>query len=210
MPGIDDKRPVVPKESALLRIAESIKESASGLWKFGQEYSVLNRNQNFNYRALARAVKDQHGVDLYPPSVASKLKKAYETYALTCGVPIEKLQKYSPYYLYEISVATDVNPDNVHYWLQQADEYPRSDLLAMLREGPDKKKEPLAMLRIPENVYETLGEAKQHLGASVSTPNLTTTVFMEFVTELILNTQGSQLRRLWDAVHGDLPEPEEE
>jgi len=207
MAGIDNERPVVARESSIVRIAKAIKDSAGGLWDFGQEYAVLNREANFNYRALARAVKDQHGVDLYPPSVATKLRKTYEKYVLECRIPLDIIKEYSPYYLYEIMVLTEVTPDNVHQWLEQARNKPRSDLLTEIRDGPTgTKKEPLAMLRIPENVYEMLDEAKVHLGQSVGIRDLSTTVFMEFVTELVKNTHGPQLRRLWDAIHGDVTE----
>jgi len=204
MPGVDDQRPRVAREESIVRIAKAIQDSTGGLWDFGQEYAVLNRQTNFNYRALARAVKDQHGVDLYPPSVATKLRKAYEKYALECGIGLNTLKQYSPYYLYELMTVTDVNPHNVHEWLDRVAATPRADLLTEIRDGPTpSKKEPLTMLRIPENVYEMLDQAKVHLGQSVSIRDLSTTVFMEFVTELVLNTQGPQLRRLWDALHGD-------
>jgi len=205
--GLGNERPLVAEESSIVRIAKAIKDSAGGLWDFGQEYAVLNRQMDFNYRALARAVKDQHGVDLYPPSVATKLRKTYEKYVLECRVPLETIKNYSPYYLYELMVLTEVTPDNVYHWLDQVRAKPRADLLSEIREGPTPtKKEPLTMLRIPENVYEMLDEAKIHLGQSVGIKDLSTTVFMEFVTELVRNTHGPQLRRLWDAIHGDMPE----
>lgn len=208
MPGIQGEKPYVPPEAALLRIAEAIKESTGGLWDFGAEYAALNQQEDFNYRALSRAVKDQHGVDLYPPSVATKLRKAYEKYVLECNIPLKQVKRFSPYYLYELSIITDITKENVHTWLDRAKVTTKTDLLAEIKGTKDDNggKEDVTMVRLPENVYQAMLEAKAHLGRSVGVEDMGNATFMEFVSELILNTQGIQLRRLWMAVHEGPPE----
>jgi hypothetical protein len=62
----------------------------------------------------------------------------------------------------------------------------------------------MAIMRVPENVYQMIQEATMHLAASVS-QHVSPTIFLEFVTELVLNTKGMQLRRLWDLQHGEDP-----
>lgn len=207
MPGIQGEKPYVPPEASLIRIAQAIKESTGGLWDFGAEYAALNQQDDFNYRALSRAVKDQHGVDLYPPSVATKLRKAYEKYVLECNVPLKKVKQFSPYYLYELSIITEVTKDNVLAWLNRAEVTTKTDLLSEIKGTKDDRgKEDTTMVRLPETVYQAMLEAKAHLGRSVGTEDMGNATFMEFVSELILNTQGIQLRRLWMAVHEGPPE----
>lgn len=202
MSGIRGEKPYVPPEAAIVRIAKAIQESTGGLWDFGEQYAILNQNADFNYQALSRAVKDQYGVDLYPPSVATKLRKAYEKFVVECGIPLDKIKRFSPYYLYELSIVADITKDNVHMWLERATGTPRQDLLAQIKGTPSEKpKEDVTMVRLPESVFQMMQEAKAHLGRSVGVQNMGNATFMEFVSELIMNTQGIQLRRLWDAVH---------
>lgn len=209
------ERTRVPKEAGIItareqhikNLADSVRSSTSGLWDFGREYSILNQDADFNYRALARNVKDQHHVDLYPPSVATRLRKAYETYVIEAGVPMEVIRRYSPYYLYELSVVVDITRKNVDEWLDRVAKTPRAELMEQIKgrgEG-NGATPPKALIRVPEEVYERIQEAQAHLGASVGT-KLSTTVLMEFVTELILNTQGVRLRKLWDIMHGEQEE----
>ena len=201
------KNTYIPPEASIVKIAHAIRDSSRGLWNFGEEYSLLNAQVSFNYKALSRAVKEQHNVDLYPPSVATKLRKAYEKFVVECEVPLSIMVKFSPYYMYELSTATDIHKGNVNYWINQATTKPRDVLLAEIRDGGDgKEKEAIAMIRVPENVYARIQEARTHLGHAVGMPNLSTTVFMEFITELVSNTQAGQLRRLWDVMHGDAEE----
>lgn len=205
MSGIDGERPFIPDEASILRIARTINDSMGGLWEFGMEYAVLNAQPKFNYTALARAVKDQHGLDLYPPSVASKLRRAYETYVMRCRIPLEDVRHLSPYYLYELSTIVDVTPQNAREWINKASSNTRDDLFTQVKAGADgaRPKESMAMLRLPENVFQSLEEARAYLGASVGVKDLSRTVFMEFITELITNTQGTQLKRLWNLMHGE-------
>jgi len=149
-------------------------------------------------------VKDQQGVVLYPASVATRLRKVVEKYVVECGIPVDELKVFSPYYLYELSTATDVTRKNVRDWLKRASETPRQDLLAQVRAVEENRgnKEPTAMIRVPESVYARIQEAQQHLSVSVKA-NVSTTTFLEFMTEIVLNTQGQQLRKLWDVVHGE-------
>lgn len=194
---------LIPNEH-VERLAQSVRDSTGGLWDFGREYYILNQDTAFNYQALSRAVKDQHGVDLYPPSVATRLRKAYEAYAINADVPMEILRKFSPYYLYELAVVVDITKKNARDWLERARTTARADLMTEIKgrgEG-NGSPAPKTMIRIDEDVYNRLQEAQQHLSASVGT-NLSTTVFMEFITELILNTQGVRLRKLWDIMHGE-------
>ena len=195
----------VPAESSIVRIAQSIRDSELGLWDFGQEYAVLNALPNFNYKALARAVKDQHGVDIYPPHMATKLRRSYETFVLRCKIPFERVRTFSPYYLYEVSCMTEITPDNVEDWLGRIKVTTRADLLAQIRANNPGSHEAIAIMRVPENVYQALVEATQHLGVSVGNKDLSLTVFLEFVAELVKNTDGMQLRRLWDLTHGENP-----
>lgn len=193
----------VPAESSILRIAESIKESTGGLWDFGEEYALLNQEVNFNYQALSRAVKDQHGVDLYPPSVATKLRKAYEKFVVECEVSKAHMKNFSPYYMYELLTIVDINKKNVHIWLDKASQTARDALIQDIKHSDKEPREPSAMIRVPESVFARIHESRNHLGNSVSMPRMSITVFMEFVTELVLNTNPGQLRRLWDVMHGE-------
>jgi len=194
----------VPREAHILKLAESVKDSTHGLWDFGREYYILNQDADFNYRGLARAVKDQYGVDLYPPSVATKLRKAYETFVVKAEISMDVIRQYSPYYLYELSVVVDITKKNAPDWLKRVKTTSRADLMEEItgRGEGNGKPAPKAMLRIDENVFDRLLEAQQHLSASVG-QTLSTIVFMEFITELILNTQGTRLRKLWLIMHGE-------
>lgn len=192
----------IPPDSSIVRIAQAVRDSEASLWDFGEEYALLNRLPAFNYRGLARAVKDQHGVDIYPPSTATKLRKAYERYVMTCGVPMGTIRAYSPYYLYELANMVDITRANVHDWLKRVETTPRSDLLEQVRAADPEAHEDMAIIRVPENVYQAVQEAAQHLAQSVS-QHVSPTVFLEFVSELVLNTKGIQLRRLWDHLHGE-------
>jgi len=193
----------VPAEASIVRMARAIKESEEGLWDFAAEYAALSTIPEFNYRALMRAVKDQHGVDLYPPYTATKLRKAYEKYVLTCKVKEEEIRRFSPFTLYDISTVIDVTPANVHEVLGQIKNHTRDDLIERLKAKGEGNKEPTNFLRVPESVYTMVKEATLRLGYVVNNKTLSTTVFLEFVSELVLNTEGNQLRRLWDAMHGD-------
>lgn len=192
----------IPPEANIIRIARAVQEAEGSLWDFAEEYHVLAALPDFNYRALARAVKDQHKVDLYPPHTATKLRKAYETFVIKCRVPMDRIRDYSPYYLYSVSCMTDITPQNVEQWLVRVRETPRDDLLDQIRAQDDTAHEPVSMLRVPENVYQDMMEACLHLGQSVGAPDMTITVYLEFTSELIKNTKGQQLRRLWDVMHG--------
>lgn len=190
----------VPPDSSIIRIAQAVRDSEASLWDFGEEYALLNSLPDFNYRALARAVKDQHGIDIYPPSTATKLRKAYERYVIACKVPMARIREYSPYYLYELSNMVDVTKANVEDWLKRVETTPRSDLLEQVRAADPGAHEDIAIMRVPENVYQAIQEAAQHLGASVGQA-VSPTIFLEFAAELVLNTKGMQLRRLWDVMH---------
>jgi hypothetical protein len=198
-------REFVPAESSIIRIAQAIRDSELGLWDFGQEYAVLNAIPGFNYQALGRAVKDQHGVDLYPPHIATKLRRSYETFVMRCKVPFERVRKFSPYYLYEVSCMTEITPDNANTWLDRIRVTARADLLEQIRANNPGSHEAMTTMRVPENVHQALVEATQHLGVSISNRELSLTAFLEFVAELVKNTDGMQLRRLWDLAHGSEP-----
>lgn len=196
----------IPAESSIVRIAKAIQESGDAMWDFAEEYAALNALPDFNYRALMRAVKDQHGIDIYPPSTATKLRKAYETYVLKARVSSNEIKQYSPFTLYDISTLVDVDPTNVRELLGRVQTSTREDMLAQLKATSSTGKEPTSFIRVPENVYLMIKEATQRLGFVVHKKDLSTTVFLEFVSELVLNTDGNQLRRLWDVVHGDSQE----
>jgi hypothetical protein len=194
----------VPPDASIIRIAQAVRESEASLWDFGEEYAMLNALPEFNYRGLARAVKDQHGIDIYPPSTATKLRKAYERYVTGCGIPMARIRQYSPYYLYELSNMVEVTRANVEDWLRRVETTPRADLLEQVRAADPDAHEDMAIMRVPENVYQMVQEATAYLGMSIG-QQISPTVFLEFVTELVLNTKGMQLRRLYDAMH-DGPE----
>ncbi len=196
----------IPAESSIVRIARAIQESGDAMWDFAEEYATLNTLPNFNYRALMRAVKDQHGIDIYPPSTATKLRKAYETYVLKARVNSDEIKQYSPFTLYDISTLTDINPTSVREVLTRVQTTNRDDLIAQLKATSDTAREPSSFIRVPESVYLMLKEATQRLGVVVHNKDLSTTVFLEFVSDLVLNTDGNQLRRLWNLVHGDAEE----
>lgn len=190
-------------ETTLIRIAKAVQNADRYLWDFAREYAALNQQPGFNYQALCRAAKEQHSIDLVPPYTASKLRKAYEAFCLDGGVTFDIVTKYSPHYLYEISRLTPINKSNAMDWLRRAGATPRQDLLPQLKAVDDLEREPTVRLTIPESVFLNLDQARMHLGRSVGRTNLSVSVFMEFVTELIANTDGSLLRRLWDKMHGE-------
>jgi hypothetical protein len=192
----------IPSESSIVRIAQAIRDSGTAMWDFAEEYAVLNALPEFNYRALARAVKDQHDLDIYPPSTATKLRKAYETYVVKAKVSFDEVRNFSPFTLYDVSTLVDINPTNVREILTRVDQTNRDDLLAQLKATSTNDKGPTSFVRLPENVYLLMKEAAQRLGAVVHQKDLSTTVFIEFVSELVINTEGDQLRRLWNVVHG--------
>ena len=196
-------REYIPPEANIVRIAQTIRDAEGGLWDFAQEYAVLNALPEVNYAALARAVKDQHGVDLYPPHMATKLRRSYETFVLRCKIPFERIREYSPYYLYEVSCMTDITPQNVEEWLGRIKVTDRATLLAQIRASDPGSHESMVTMRLPENVHQALVEATQHVGVSVNNKNLSLTAFLEFAAEVFKNTQGQQVRRLWDIAHGE-------
>lgn len=199
----------VPQESSIVRIAQAIRDSGSAMWDFAEEYAVLNNLPQFNYRALMRAVKDQHGLDIYPPSTATKLRKAYETYVITAKVNVDEIRQYSPFTLYDISTLVEINPTNVREMLSRVQTTTREDMLAQLKAVSENERGPTHFIRLPENVYLMMVEATQRLSAIVQKKDLSTTAFLEFVSDLVLNTDGNQLRRLWDIVHGMSDGPNE-
>jgi hypothetical protein len=192
----------IPSESSIVRIAQAIQDSGTAMWDFAEEYSVLNALPEFNYRALARAVKDQHNLDIYPPSTATKLRKAYETYVVKAKVNFDDIRHYSPFTLYDVSTLIDINPTSVREILTRVEQTTRDELLAQLKATSSTEKGPTSFVRLPESVYLMLKEAVQRLGVVLNKNDLSTTVFVEFVSELVINTDGNQLRRLWNVVHG--------
>jgi hypothetical protein len=185
------------------RVADTVRAGTESAWDFAELYAALNAVPDFSYRELGRAVKTEYGIELPTPSLATRCRKAYETYVLKLGVPITTMKAYSPYTMYELALHVELDRKNVLHYLARAKEIGRDELLAEVRERdarPDYEH-----FRVEKGVAAMMAQARELLAeaAGYEPGTLSPTVFFEFCSELVINTEVKLLRSLWRKMHGD-------
>ncbi len=189
-------------DEALQNIVDATRRGHSALWDWGQQYYDYTQLPDFNYSELCTRAQEIYGVDLYPPTVASKLKNAYQSFCIHGRRYLEEMKTFSPYTANEVANAVDINVDNVGKWIEAMKTLSRKELRERLGSGGGSGESDWETIRISAGVGGMFRQAREHFAASVGLGDMSATSFIEFFSKVALDTSDEALRTLWDEQHG--------
>ena len=190
-------------EHLIERLARYSKQGHDALWDFGIEYQPAHGAADFSYAEANRAAKQQFGVDLVPAPTATKVVRALETFHDQARVPLEELRKLSPYTCYDVSRLVELTPANVEHYLSMMRTMTRDDLITALADDPEAKEAETATITVDANVAEMMKQAREVFAQAAGREEMSATMFVEIVSQLVLDSSQAELLKLWRRVHGD-------
>jgi hypothetical protein len=184
-------------------LAQFSKDTNEALWEYGRVYNAVRDSPDFNYADAIRAAKEQEGVDLLPPSTATKVATAYDAFCLRGMLPLPDMKRTSPYSAYEIARHTDITPENAPTYYHALITLTRKELLKQLREDNGEPEDEFATITITRAVLELMKEARSNFAEAVGLEDMSGTVFIEVMSTLALDSTHESLRHIWRRMHGE-------
>lgn len=199
-------------EQELIMFAEAVTDMAKAHTKgneqrlrLGQLYHEITARTTIDYAALDAHMVQAHQVQLPSKSTMNRLRTVYETWCVHAGVQIEELAPFSITLLHQVGIITPITAKTAPLWLARMRAGTRDQVMAFARGmvDEDATRPRLVNLVVPEGVATMLADARVHFAAAVGEDKLSTTAFVEFAAQLVLDSSPENLRALWRHAHGE-------
>lgn len=200
-------------EHHLKRNAETLKKIASlnhssnhDKYLLGQLYYEITKDTGLSYEMIDTYMVTQHGIQLPSGGSMSRLRSVYETWHLHAGVDIDELAFVSPYLLYQLQNLTIITGTSAIDWLGKLRTHTREQVLEAaqgIREKTDVEKPKLQSVTVHKDVVALMNDARAHFAKAVGETVITPTAFLEFTSQLILDSNPMNLRSIWAKMHGE-------
>lgn len=198
--------------AALGEIAKAHTDANVQRLTMGQLYYQITQRTTIDYAALDTHMVQEHQVQLPSKSTMNRLRKVYEVWCEHANVEIEELAPFSTTLLHEISIIAPVTAKTAPMWLSRMRSGTRDQVLATARglipDGEEGGRPKLINLTIPKPVAELLADARVHFADAVGEEKLSSTAFIEFAAQLVLDSSPANLRSLWRDAHGEADDAE--
>jgi hypothetical protein len=212
----DDIRTAAARDERLLSknapvLAEMARWASAGnleRLRLGQLYYELTLRNDLSYEAIDTYLVQHHGVQMPTSSTMSRLRKVYEVWHAQAGMSLVDLAPFSPYLLYQVQARTLITSRTAPMWLQRMRTYTREQVLEAAggmgkgaMPGPDTTE--FRTLTVQREVAQLFNDARARFAESVGAERLSPTVFVEFLSQLVLDSSIPSLRNLWAKLHGE-------
>lgn len=192
------------KRDVLSDMASTAATGNLGRLQLGKLYDELTLRHDFGYPLVEEYMRRVHGVQLPTKSTMSKLRTVYRAWHLRGRVPLDELAKISISTLYEVDMQVSVTHHNARSWVQRCVDMNREDVVTAARlEAGRLVSLSLSSIRVQADVAELFNTALTHFQGAVGQGDLTRTAFMEFLSQLVLDSERESLRSLWARLHGE-------
>jgi hypothetical protein len=174
--------------------------------RLGQLYYELTFRNDLSYEAIDAYMVQHHGVQMPTVSTMSRLRNVYDVWHMQAGVSLVDLARFSPYLLYQVQKRTLITSRTAPMWIQRMGTYTRGQVLeaakGMAKQGADENPE-FRTLVVQREVAQLFNDARARFAESVGADRLSPTVFVEFLSQLVLDSSIPSLRNLWAKLHGE-------
>jgi len=198
-------------EHHLKRNAETLKRIASlnhssnhDRYSLGKLYYEITKDTGLSYEMIDTYMVTKHGIQLPSGGSMSRLRSVYETWHLHAGVDIDELAFVSPYLLYQLQNLTIITGTSAMDWLAKLRTHTREQILEAargIRNKPDKQE--MASVTVNKDVVATMNDARAHFAKAVGETVISPTAFLEFTSQLVLDSSPENLREIWAKMHGE-------
>jgi hypothetical protein len=193
----------------LKRIASLNHSSNHDKYMLGQLYYNITKDTGLSYEMIDTYMVATHGIQLPSGGSMSRLRSVYETWHLHAGVEIDELAFVSPYLLYQLQNLTIITGTSSIDWLGKLRTHTREQVLEAalgIRPKPESEKPKLQSVTVSKDVVALMNDARAHFAKAVGEVVISPTAFLEFTSQLILDSNPINLRSIWAKMHGEATE----
>jgi hypothetical protein len=180
--------------------------------RLGQLYYELTLRNDISYEAIDAHLVTTYGVQMPARSSMSRLRKVYEVWHAQGAVPLSELAFFSPYLLYQVQLRTVITARTAPMWMQRMRTYTREQVLeaaaGMAGAKPKGEHADFVQFALQKEIAALFNDARVRFAESVGEEKVSPTAFIEFISQLVLDSSTSSLRVLWAKLHGEEVEHE--
>lgn len=191
------------------KIATLNRNSNRDKYELGKIYYEITKDTGLSYEMIDTYMVAEHGIQLPSGGSMSRLRSVYETWALHAGVDIDELSFVSPYLLYQIQNLTIITGVSAIDWLARLRTHTREQVLEAalgIRTKDKPNTQDLKSISVNSDVASMMNDARAHFARAVGLKDITPTAFIEFASQLILDSSLPILRDIWSKMHGETTE----
>jgi hypothetical protein len=174
-----------------------------GKYQLAQLYYELTFDTDLSWDAIDQYIVENHQSQILSKGSISKLRSVYEVWVKFCGVGMHELAPFSPYLLYALQKRTEINSRTANMWLNRLRSHTRDQVLEAASGMTDPKVQEYQSVTVPVEIYGLLNSARAKMAGAVGENKLTHTAFLEFLGQLILDSNEINLREIWAKMHGE-------
>lgn len=188
---------------AIEELARMNLDGNAARYKLGQLYYELSVATDISWDALDQYMTENYQCQIPSRSSMSRLRSVYETWNRHSGINLAELAPFSPYLLYTLQKRTEINSRTASAWLSRLRNYTRDQVLEAASGVKEEKRTDFEKLSVPTEIYTLLNDARAKMADAVGERKLTHTAFLEFVGQLVLDSNDANLRAIWAKMHGE-------
>jgi hypothetical protein len=187
----------------LSEIAKLNMSSNLGRYQLAQLYYELTFDTDLPWESIDQYLVDNYQCQILSKGSMSKLRSVYESWVKISGLGMHELAPFSPYLLYALQKKTEINARTAPMWLNRLRTHTRDQVLAAADGVREFKAQEYQSVTIPAEIYGLLNDARAKMATAVGEQKLTHTAFLEFLGQLILDSNDMNLREIWAKMHGE-------
>jgi hypothetical protein len=199
-----DSRNLNTHRATLEEMAKLNSTSNLERYKLGQLYFELTLHTDLSWEAVDQYLVENYQVQMPSRSSMSRLRSVYEVWSKQAGIHVTELAPFSPYLLYNLQLRTEITSRTAPAWLQRLRTYSRDQVLELAAGVREPKQSEFKTMHLPADVVLLINDAKSKLADAAGEKKLTQTGFLEFVAQLVLDSNDRSLRELWAKMHGEV------
>jgi hypothetical protein len=170
----------------------------------GQLIYELANTHNLTLDTLRVKLREQYQITIHSSGTLSKWRSVYETYVLKWGLTIQELARHEISKLYLIKDAFE--PSTADMWFERMNTMTEGELMGEVStettEGRKHYSLPLSVAGLVERARAALSES------ALGTPGgLSSIAYQEITAQLIIDMGPERRREIYNALHGDAPQP---
>jgi len=187
----------------LTELAKVNLSSNMGRYQLAQLYYELTLDTDLPWESIDQYMLDNHQAQIPSKGSMSKLRSVYETWVKVSGVGMHELAPFSPYLLYSVQKKTEINARTAPVWLSRMRTHTREQVLQAAGGMGGERQHDYQSVTVPVEVYGLLNDARAKMAGAVGQEKLTHTAFLEFLGQLVLDSNDGSLREIWARMHGE-------
>jgi len=201
--GVRETEQFARHRETLSEIAKLNMSSNLGRYQLAQLYYELTFDTDLPWESIDQYLVDNYQCQILSKGSMSKLRSVYETWVKISGLGMHELAPFSPYLLYALQKKTEINARTAPMWLNRLRTHTRDQVLAAADGVREPKGQDYQSVTIPAEIYGLLNDARAKMATAVGEQKLTHTAFLEFLGQLILDSNDMNLREIWAKMHGE-------